>query len=171
VATDIGVDVSLRRRLRAAAVLAVLWGAAWTVGGAALGMYRIRHGGMEFDWVRSNADVLRYVILFSAAWGGIGAANGLAFSGVLATLGRRSAPPRITAARVAQWGATGGLVLPTLFLVFLALDEAADLHADTVVAFLGGAATLGALCALGTFSLAGGIAQVRRTGEAGTPAT
>jgi hypothetical protein len=171
VATDIGVDLSLRRRLRAAAVLAVLWGAAWTVGGAALGMYRIRHGGMEFDWVRSGTDVLRYVVLFSVAWGGIGAANGLAFSGVLATLGRRSARRRITAGRVAQWGAIGGLVLPTLFLVFLAFDEVADLHAETVVPFLGGAATLGALCALGTFALGGGTVRVGRTGEAGTPAT
>jgi len=151
--------LSLSRRLRAAVVVAALWGVAWTIGGAVLGLYRVRHGGIAFDWVQGGRDVLRFVIPFAAAWGGIGAANGLAFAGVLAALGRRSAPRGVTAGPAARWGALGGLALPTIFIAFIALDSAAELRPAGVVALLGGSAALGAVCALGTLALAGGASR------------
>jgi len=137
-------------------VLAVLWGIPCAIGGAVLGLYRASHGGYELHWIRSPADLVRFVVFFAAAWGATGALHGFAFAGVLATLGRRAGPRALRPLRVAGWGAVAGLIPASVYLALLAastMDLA--LMPGGMVLILGGAA-LGGLCALGTLWLAGG---------------
>lgn len=124
---------------------------------------------MGFDWVRGFSDVLRFVASFAAAWGGVGALNGLAFAGVLATLGRRAVRPGVTARRAAGWGALGGLLLSALALALLALVAEVRIELAAALIFLGGGATLSALCAVWTLGL-GGASRRRADDKAGAPA-
>ena len=144
------------------AALALLWAIAWTLGGVALGLYRLKTDGVQFDVGDANPrDSARFLVLFALAWGGIGAINGATFAGILGALGRRSGLNGLNLAKIAKWGALAGIVLPVAFIAVVAAtaDEVFSLTAMALV--IGAGAALGTLCALGTFALAGGVSRSR----------
>jgi hypothetical protein len=120
--------------------MAILWGVAWLPAGVAL--------GLTMRWVRF--PVTRVTDLsFLAFWTGIGVLSGA----LLATLERDQTLERLSAHRVAVWGALGGATVPVLStLVVLAVTNL-HLAAEAPPVFLAMAA-LGSACALATLWLA-----------------
>jgi hypothetical protein len=170
---EVGMGVMLQR-WRAALVLSTLWGIIWSLGGTAVGFYRARTDHMFLHSIRSWGDVVQVVFLHAAAWGLVGAIQGLAFAGVLTVLGRRVGAAGLRAWRVAAWGALAGLILPAgLLLYMLGYESRRGGGAppfNAYVVLLGGGAGLGLLCALGTFLLADGTRR-SSAGRGGAPAT
>jgi hypothetical protein len=90
---------------------------------------------------------------FLAFWTGIGILSGAVFAALLATLERDQTLERLSARRVAVWGALGGATVPVLStLVVLAVTNL-HLSADAPPVFIAMAA-LGTACALATLWLA-----------------
>jgi hypothetical protein len=148
----------LLRRLRGMASTALLWAATWgIIGAAAYAVLGVRWTvGMGRSL--SVGEVLPYVLsgaLFLAVYGLL---SGVAFAGVLMLLERRRSIQDLTIARIAAWGALGGIgvLLVNVALVYwvegLVLSETLP-----VLLFMG---LLGAGCAAGSLALA------RRTSEA-----
>ena len=90
---------------------------------------------------------------FLAFWTGIGVLSGAVFAALLTTLERDQTLERLSAHRVAVWGALGGATVPVLStLVVLAVTNL-HLAAEAPPVFLAMAA-LGSACALATLWLA-----------------
>ena len=92
-------------------------------------------------------------LYFLGFWTGIGILSGAVFAALLATLERDQTLERVSARRVAVWGALGGATVPVLStLVVLAVTNL-HLSAEAPPVFLAMAA-LGGACALATLWLA-----------------
>ena len=149
------------RRLRAALLLTGLWALVWAAGGMVLIYLRLRGGGIEFDWVQRARDAVRVLLTFALMWGALGALNGLAFAAVLSWVGRRrTRGEKLTASRVALWGALASTLVAFAFLVLIAVLGRELVPVRETMIFLAVAAALGAVCSLGTFALAGGPSRV-----------
>lgn len=121
------------RRIRAAAVIGLAWGAAWL--GAGLVLLAIV--GPD------AADVP-----FPLGFGLLGFLAGFTFSAVLAVVERRRNFQQLSLPRIAGWGATGGLIFATGFVLVTDIPLGA-LAILTPVMALSGAA-----CAAGSLALA-----------------
>jgi hypothetical protein len=139
------------RRLRgiagAALAWAVVWGIAGVVFASLLALWSsLGHGGL----VEGTG---RMLLQRGMAWGIWGALSGAVFATVLLWMERRRGIDDLSTARVAAWGALGGMALPTLMAVYLATGPLhRDLDGLPVVLLLG--ALLGAGCAAGSLALA-----------------
>ena len=156
------------RRLRAALIIAALWGVPWAVCGAALQYNRVRHGGFEFDYIHTGADVARNVVAAGVFAGLIGAGTGLLF-GVLLAANRGEIRQRpLTVPRMAASGARAGMLLPAaLALGWFARDPRAVDWLDLLglLGMLVLAAAAGAVCGAGTWLLATRASSVARPTE------
>ena len=140
------------RRIRAAILMGLTWGAAWFGAGVLLA----RVPGFSSD--------LPFALLFAP----LGFGCGVLFSGILvATEGRRRFD-RMSLSRFAGWGAASGLLLSGIFVVGAAL-RGADLWGEFLV-FGPALATARAACAAGSLALARGPDRRELRGNSGNPA-
>jgi len=148
--------MSLLRRIRGAGIIAVLWGIAWLAAGIALGLL--------MQWV-GFFDTGLLGLSFLGFWTGIGVLSGAVFAALLATLERNQTLERLSARRVAVWGALGGATVPVLSTLAVLAMTNVSLTGEALPVFLAMAA-LGIACALATLWIArrrgtepGGVAR------------
>jgi len=124
------------RRIRAALVMGLTWGVAWSGAGAVLA----RVPGFSSD--------LPFPLLFAP----LGFVTGIIFSGILASIEGRRGFDRASLPRFAAWGAASGLLLSGIFVVGAAFRGAA-LWGEFLV-FGPPLAIAGAVCAAGSLAVA-----------------
>jgi hypothetical protein len=124
------------RRIRAAVVMGLTWGAAWSVAGAVLA----RVPGFSSD--------LPFPLLFAP----LGFVCGVIFSVILVGVAGRRSFHRLSLARFAEWGAASGLLLSGIFVVGAAL-RGSSLWGEFLV-FGPALAVSSAVCAAGSLALA-----------------
>lgn len=132
------------RRIRGAIGMGLTWAAAW------FGAGMIMLLGLLLVTGSTGADVP-----YPLGFGAFGFVAGVTFSGVLGIVEGRRRFDQMSLPRFAGWGATGGFLLSTIFVVVVALAE------DP--AFLGNLVVLGPVFAVaGAGSAAGALALARR---------
>src|SRR5438105_2193987 len=124
------------RRIRAAFVMALTWGAVWFAAGALLA----RLPGFYSD--------LPFALLFAP----LGVVTGIIFSGILVVIEGRRGFDRMSLSRFAGWGAVSGLLLSEIFVVGAALRGEA-LRGEFLM-FGPALAISSAVCAAGSLALA-----------------
>ena|SRR5688572_20191179 len=127
-------------RIRGAVLMALTWAVIWAPFGPLLGMIVDPDGTMDEPW-----------ILVGAAPGFI---CGLIFSVVLAITERRRSVHELSLARVATWGAAGGLFLVVLNSGLLGTPNTEHLFWRARYIIMGGVTVLSAASAVGTLLLA-----------------
>jgi hypothetical protein len=139
------------RSVRAALVIAIAWAIPWTVAGVVLNVFAGRRDLFQY----ATADIIRTVLIFAAAWALLGALNGLFFSLLLSTVGKRWRGG-LDGLRVAALGAAAGSILPIAFFAVLVPRDFITYHGAPVVALavvvLG--AALGGMLGIATFAAA-----------------
>lgn len=140
------------RSVRAALMIALTWAIPWMVGGVAVNVFSgigttFRH--------QAVADIIHGLLVFAAAWAIIGAVNGLLFSLLLSTIGKRWRGG-LNGLSVAVLGALAGSILPMAF--FALLMPRGFTHLDGAVrgavAVIALCAALGGLLGIATFAAA-----------------
>jgi len=102
----------ISRQFRALVKLAVLWGVPWTLAGLALGAIR------WFTTIHPPGDLvalLGWLATHGIAFGTLGLISGLDVGLLLARAERGRRVEQVRPARLALWGAIGGLGPPLLF--------------------------------------------------------
>jgi hypothetical protein len=144
------------RRIRAVIATSLLWAIVWSPVGAVVGLvqYLTRPSWALIDVVPPPPGLmLDMVVRFSYRWGLLGAISGAAFATVLALAERNTSVATLSLIRVSIWGALGALLLPAgLVLVGLFTFPLEQLSINVVP--LISIATLGALCAAATLTIA-----------------
>jgi hypothetical protein len=151
---------TLLKRLRAVAVLAILWAIGWSVVGAGLGAYQYYFLAwpMGFISLPGFASPLVAVVLGSAFNGAEGGAiSGALFALVLTVAERNRTAARLTLGRSAVWGVLGAVLVPSIMLTITMVRFPAILSDMPLLPFaiyLLCLALLGAACGLLTIALA-----------------
>ena len=130
------------RRLRGAIGMGLTWGLAW------FGAGMIMMLGLLLTTGSTGADVP-----YPLGFGAFGFVAGVTFSGVLGLAEGRRRFDQMSLPRFAGWGAVGGFLLSTIFVLAVALSEDISFLSNLVV--LGPIfAAAGAACASGALALA-----------------
>lgn len=130
------------RRIRGAVGMGLTWAAAWFGAGMVMML------GILLVTGSTGADVP-----YPLGFGLFGFLAGVTFSAVLGIAEGRRSFDQMSMGRFAAWGAAGGLLLSTMFVVAVALVE--DLGFLRNLTVLGPVfATAGACCAAGALALA-----------------
>jgi hypothetical protein len=108
--------MTILRRLRAAAVLAVAWGILWVPFGIALQLVLVIWVMPHFPTWRDAWHLVLQGTMAGAVWG---LASGALFSLALAAAERRGAVERLAGARVVLWGALSGVAFPIVMIALL----------------------------------------------------
>jgi len=124
------------RRIRAAIVMGLIWGAVWSAAGALLA----RVPGFYSD--------LPFALIFAP----LGVISGIIFSGILVGIEGRRGFDRASLARFAGVGAASGLLLSGIFAVGAAL-RGADVWGEFLL-FAPPLAIASAVCAAGSLAVA-----------------
>jgi len=95
------------RKVRGALGIALTWGAAWALIGAALSLIT---GVVDPDSIDAGEGPVR----IGAIFGVVGAMSGLAFGLVMAFTERRRSLDELSIGRAALWGVVGAAALPLL---------------------------------------------------------
>ena len=136
-----------RRRVRGAIGMGLTWAVAW------FGAGMIMLLGILLATGSTGADVP-----YPLGFGAFGFVAGVTFSGVLGLVEGRRRFDQMSMPRFAGWGAAGGLLLSSTFVLVVALVE------DP--AFLSNLVVLGPVFAVaGAGSAAGSLALARRVGD------
>lgn len=147
------------RRVRAAATIALAWGVAWMLGAIGVFTFLFLRYAPAFNTYPQIVwgELVLAFSLFGLAWGAIGALNGFSFAMLLSGYGTRRSV-RIRRLNVVLLGAAAGAILP---LTMVGMLLPAELRGGAGVSQLAGlfgtialGGSLGALSALGTFALA-----------------
>ena len=126
------------RRIRAAFVMGLTWGAAWSV--AAVIVARVP--GVNSD--------LPLAFLFAP----LGFVTGVVFSGILVGLGGSRGIERTSLSRFAGWGAVSGLLLTGIFVAAAALRGGSPYPWGEFLLFGPALTVASAACAAGSLALA-----------------
>ncbi|MBT8397749.1 MAG: hypothetical protein HKO65_20630 [Gemmatimonadetes bacterium] len=130
------------RRVRGALGMGLAWGLAWFGAGMVIML------GFLLTTGSTGADVP-----YPLGFGAFGFVAGVTFSGVVGLLEGRRRFDQMSLPRFAGWGAVGGLLLSTVFVLAVALTEDISFLSNLVV--LGPIfAGAGAACASGALALA-----------------
>jgi hypothetical protein len=130
------------RWIRGAVGMGLTWAAAWFGAGMVMML------GLLLLTGSTGADVP-----YPLGFGAFGFVAGVTFSGVLGLVEGRRRFDQMSLPRFAGWGAVGGLLLSTIFVLAVALVEDLSFLSNLVV--LGPVfATAGAACAAGSLALA-----------------
>jgi hypothetical protein len=143
---------TLLRRLRGVLGTSLLWAVTWSLGGLALaGFLLLRNPVLRGSEGISDAFLIP-VFLFGT-WGALG---GAIYAIALAMFERRRTLDQLVMARLAVWGALGGMALPLLVLgaALSAYGHAALGPVNSWVIPLALTGMLGAGCATGTLAIA-----------------
>ena len=140
------------RRIRAAIVMGLIWGAVWSAAGALLA----RVPGFYSD--------LPFALIFAP----LGVISGIIFSGILVGIEGRRGFDRASLVRFAGVGAASGLLLSGIFTVGAAL-RGADVWGEFLL-FGPPLAIASAVCAAGSLAVARRAERRELSGESGLPA-
>jgi hypothetical protein len=140
------------RRIRAAILMGLTWGAGWFGAGTLLA----RVPGFSSD--------LPFALLFAP----LGFVTGFMFSGILVVIEGRRRFDRMSLLRFAAWGAVSGLLLSGIFVVGAAL-RGASVWGEFLV-FGPALVTASAVCAAGSLALARRVERRELLGPDGNPA-
>lgn len=140
------------RRVRAAIVMGLIWGATWSFAGGLLA----RLPGFDSD--------LPFPIMFAP----LGFVTGMIFSAILAGFEGRRGFERASLSRFAAWGAVSGLLLSGIFVVGAALRGTS--WWGELLLFGPPLALAGAVCAAGSLAVARRDKSGGRRVIEGTPA-
>lgn len=143
------------RGIRAALSIGVSWAIAWSIGGAIFAIVRL--AVLLVALAKSDVALPVHEItamigtaaLFFAIVGGL---NGVFFSVVLATLGRRLRD-RLRLPLVGAFGALAGAVLPVALSLAFLIELAPDVSGESL-GIVGIGALLGCISAMATFAVA-----------------
>jgi len=144
------------RRARASVVIANTWAIGWMTVGTLIGLWQILRRSIMLDLSMWRREMLGPVLVLAVGWALVGAVNGLFFSLILTSLGRR-VRERLGILTVATFGALAGVVLPLVFgglllRARLQADEWLPIKQVVAIALIG--AGLGAISAIATFGMA-----------------
>ena len=130
------------RRLRGAVGMGLTWAAAWFGAGMMMMV------GFLLTTGSTGADVP-----YPLGFGALGFFAGVTFSGVLGLVEGRRSFDQMSLPRFAGWGAVGGFLLSTAFVLVVALSDGITFLSNLVV--LGPVfSAAGAVCASGSLALA-----------------
>jgi hypothetical protein len=145
--------MSLRRRFRAAAVLAVAWAMLWIP--FAVVLYLGLAGavdGFSFTW----RDVLHLAMRGVLVGGPWGLGSGAIFAVALAAAERRGGIEHLAGHRVLGWGSLSGAIFPVIVaaVVTASMGGPGGITSGLLLAVTGVGALYGALVAAGLFAVA-----------------
>ena len=143
-------------RIRGAVLMALIWAVIWAPFGPLAGLIVDPDGTMDEPWILIGAIP--------------GFLCGLLFSVVLGITERRRAFHELSLARVAAWGAAGGLVLMGLNAAALGTPNTEHLFWRARFLIMGGVTVLSAASAAGTLLLARMAKKKDALQTAGSPA-
>jgi hypothetical protein len=126
----------MKRCIRAALVLSLLWAIPWGILGVALGVFEYLRAGPTlalWDVPPWEVSIGSLILLFARNWAIGGAISGGLFSIVLSLLESNNSVAQIRLLRVALWGLLGSVIVPAVVIGLLSFSSRVDIRSAAVL--------------------------------------